>query len=202
MKPADDSRQFGRVPRQLEPLQPDHTELFTLFGDLSENQFRLLHELQTREPELRSWVAADPGRAALLESDPKTALGDLFAHLRMDDRELKARLVDIPPGWAATILKPREIATGEKLMEAVWRHLNAAAANLTAFTADPLAVVATVAAATGASAEERKAVTDAFSTVLGIHTLSPGGGAAELARSQAFIDDPSSQSGVVFLYRK
>ena len=160
MKPPKETQAFGSRPRQFEPLQSDHSQLSALFGDLSQEDLKRLHELRAREPELQQWIAADPERAALLRKNPEQALRDLQHHLRLDDRELKARLTEVPGGWTAEVLQVQKVATGTALLQAVWRHVNAAAADLTAFTADPLATVDAVARASGASAEERQAVTE------------------------------------------
>lgn len=200
MKPPTE-RAFGPPPRQLEPLGPDHFELSALFGDLSHEDLRRLHELRAREPELQQWIAADPERAALLRTDPGQALRDLQRHLRLDDRELKARLTEVPPGWTTEVLQVRKVPAGTALLQAVWRHLNAAEANLTAFTADPFATLAAVATASGATAEERKAVTDALSTVTGIATLDPRS-MVEWMRSRALHEGSTSPTGIVFVHRK
>lgn len=201
MKPTKESRRFGPPPRQLAPLEQGHDELSTLFKDLSETDLRRLQELRAREPELQQWIAADPSRAALLQTDPETALRDLQRHLRLDDRELKARLTEMPPEWTTEVLQVRKVPAGTALMQAVWRHLNAAEANLTAFKADPLGTVNAVAGATAASPEERKAVTDAFSTVLGIATLDPAS-MVEWMRARALADGSLATTGMVFVHRK
>ncbi len=201
MKPPKESRPFGPLPRQLAPLEPGHAELATLFKDLSDTDLRRLGELRAREPELQQWIAADPSRAAQLQTDPEKALGDLQRYLRLDDRELKARLTEAPAGWTAEVVQVRTVPPGTALMQAVWRHLNAVELNLTAFKADPLGTVNAVAAASGASAEERQAVTDAFSTVLGIATLDPAS-MVEWMRARALADGSIATTGMVFVHRK
>jgi hypothetical protein len=201
MKLPKETRAFGPPPRQFEPLKSDHSELSALFGDLSHEDLQRLHELRAREPELQQWIAADPERATLLRTDPERALKDLQLHLRLDDRELKARLTEVPAGWTAEVMHVRQVPPGTALMQAVWRHLNAAEANLTAFKADPLATVAAVAGVSGATSEERQAVTAALSTVLGIATLDPQS-MVEWMRSTALGGSLTSTSGVVFVHRK
>lgn len=201
MKPRRKTRTFDPPPRQFEPLVPDNVELSTLFKDLSETDLLRLQELRVREPELQQWIAADLSRAALLQSDPEKALRDLQHHLRLDDRELKARLTEVPAGWTTGVLQVRKAPPGTALMQAVWRHMNAAEANLNVFKADPLGTVNTVAGTTGASEVERRAVSDAFSTVLGIATLDPAS-MVEWMRARALADGSIATAGMVFVHRK
>jgi hypothetical protein len=175
--------------------------LTALFGDLSHEDLRRLHELRAREPELQQWLAADPERATLLRTDPEKALRDLQLHLRLDDRELKARLTEVPAGWITEVLQVRKVPPGTTLMQAVWRHLNATEGNLSAFQANPLGTVAAVASASGATAEESAAVTEAISTVLGIATLDPRS-MVEWMRSRALDHGLSSTAGTIFVHRK
>ena len=201
MKQPDKLRPFGPVSNQLEPVQPDYSEISTLFGDLSEDQLRFLYELKSREAELMNWIAADPQRATLLQSDPQTALHDLLQHLRMDDRELQARHIDLPPGWSIEILQLRKTPVGTKLMQDVWAHLNAAERNLTDFKADPFGVVSAVAGSTGSATAEHQAVVEALSTVLGIATLQTDS-TVEWIRNRALVDTWPHRTAGVFLHRK
>jgi hypothetical protein len=196
-----DKLPFGSVSDQLEPVQPDYSELSTLFGDLPEDQLRLLYELKSREAEVMNWIAADPRRATLVQSDPQTALLDLLRHLRIETRELKVRALDLPPGWTLAILQLRKTPVGTKLMQAVWAHLNAAKRNLTDFNADPFGVVTAVARSTGATGEERQAVVNALSTVLGIATVQPDS-TVEWLRNREIVNNGNLRTAGVFLHRK
>lgn len=199
-KPPD-KLPFGSVSNQLEPVQPDYSEISTLFGDLPEDQLRLLYELKSREAELMNWIAADPRRANLLLSDPQTALQDLLRHLRMENSELQARALDLPPGWSMGILQLRKTPVGTKLMQALWAHLNAAERNLTDFKADPFMVVDTVAGSTGATTAERQAVVNALSTVLGIATPQPDS-TVEWVRNREMVNNGNLRTAGIFLHRK
>jgi len=201
MKPPEKVPPFGSLSNQLEPVQPDYSEISALFGDLPEDQLRLLYELKSREAELTNWIAADPRRATLLQTDPKTALHDLLRHLRMEDRELQTRDINLPPGWAIEIVQLRKTPVGTKLMQAVWAHLNAAERNLTDFNADPFGVLAAVAGSTGATAAEHQAVVEALSTVLGIATLQTDS-AVEWIRNRELVNNANLRRPAVFLHRK
>jgi hypothetical protein len=199
MKPRDKVPPFSTVPKNLEPVQPDYADLSSVFGDVGERGLRLLQELKFRDNEVEAWIAGDPARAVQLQKDPKTAVADLLAHLRLDDRELSARATELPPGWTLEVLQVRQTPAGAKLLKAVWTHLNAAQQNLTDFQADPFAVVNTVAASTAATAPERQAVVDALRTVLGIATIdSP----VEWVRNQAMADAWAHKPAGVFLHRE
>src|SRR5262245_47065995 len=141
MKPLDNVPPFSTVPKTLEPVKPDYSELSTLFGDVGEKELRVLQELKARESDVEAWIAGDPTRAALLQKNPETAVADLLKHLRLDARELRARATALPAGWKLDVLQVRQAPVGAKLLKAVWTHLNAAQQNLNDFRADPFAVV-------------------------------------------------------------
>ena len=191
---------FSTVPKPLEPVQPDYSDLSSVFGDLGEKELRLLQQLKSREPDVEAWIAADPKRAVQLKEDPRTAFADLIKHLRLDDRELRARVIELPRGWTLDVLQLRKIPAGAALLTAVWTHLNASAQNLTDFRADPFAVVNTVAGSTGASAADRQAVVDALSTVLGIATIQPFS-EVEWIRNKTLAESWQNKTAGVLLHR-
>jgi len=200
MKPPD-NRPFGTLPTNLEPVQPDFSDLTTLFGKLEQKELRLLQELKTREADVEAWISADPARATQLQKDPRAAFAELLKHLRLDDRDLHARVAELPRGWKLDVLKVRETPVGAKLLNAVWTHLNTAQQNLTAFRADPFAVVDTVTAASGASAAERQAVVDALRTIFGIATIQTSG-TVEWIRNQRIVDTWANRTAGIFLHRE
>jgi hypothetical protein len=199
MNPRDKEPPFSTLPNNLESVRPDYSDLSSVFGDVGEKELRLLHELKSRGSEVEAWIAADPARAVQLQKDPKTAVADLLAHLRLDDRELKARVTDLPPGWKLDVLQVRQTPAGAKLLKAVWTHLNAAQQNLTDFQADPFGVVNTVAASTAATAPERQAVVDALRTVLGIATIASP---VDWVRNKTIADALAHKPAGVFLHRE
>lgn len=209
MKPRDKSPPFAMVSKRLESVQPDDSEIRGsddseirgLFRNLAEKDLGLLHELKSRESELLSWIASDPRRVVLLQTDPKTAVHELLTQLRMDDRELKARVIELAGGWYVDVLRIRKGAVGEKLMQAVWAHLNAAEQNLVSFKADPFAAVAVVAGTTGASGEEKEAVIAALATVLGI-ARPTSDSLLEWIRSKESVDSSNVEPVAVYLHRK
>ncbi len=201
MNPRDKVPPFSTVPRNLEPVQPGYGELASVFGDVGEKELRLLQELKSRDSDVEAWIAGDPARAVQLQEDPKTAVADLLAHLRLDDRELRARTTELPPGWKVDVLQVRQTPAGAELLKAVWTHLNAAQQNLNDFNADPFAVVDAVAASTGVTAAERQAVVDALSTVLGIATLRVDS-SVEWVRNKVIADTWAHKTAGVFLHRE
>ncbi|MBS1223811.1 MAG: hypothetical protein H6R24_489 [Proteobacteria bacterium] len=201
MEPSDKFPPYSTIPSSLEPVAPDYSDLVDLFGNLEPEQLRLLQELKARAPEVDTWIASDPQRAALFKDDPNKALAYLLKYLRMDDRDLQVRVADLPPGWNLEVLHVRTTPVGAHLLQAIWGYLNAAEPDRSEFEADPFAVVTKVADSIGATSAERQAVVEALSTVLGIATLLPGS-IVELMRNMTIEHSWREKPAGIFLHRE
>jgi len=141
--------------------------LAKLLPKLTPKQREIAGQLMARGGDIQQWFAEDPSRVEALQANPYETINSLARAL---DLTLPvAQASELPK--INIVFNPLDCVCPpppNSLFTAVWQYIGQSEMSLSAWNADPFAVINQVAASTGASQQEVDALTAAFERVFGL----------------------------------